>query len=265
MDKVPLGMFAVSRALQHRWSSVHRLLELAEKALAETVVSWKESGIPNPDEPNSGLSEDEGAAASAMNKSPGLKSLLHSPAGIEWLTDESGRVAAAQFVRKHKREPIQHPVDKSQIFDAYISYSRRDRKIVAELQRNLVKNGLAVFLDQDSINAGEVFQDTMEASLSTARSLIFMIGESTPASTFQRQEALAILDRQISEASETAPLIIPVVLPNADPQLMMSKFPELSRFMMIDLRGEPPPFVEATQDIVKALQPGTKKVYSKRK
>lgn len=251
MDEVPLAMFAVSRALQHRWPSVHRVLELSNRQLTDSVTQWKQGDIPDPNDPANDLSDDMAFLAGEMRKSPELKSLLFSDAGIQWLKDEEGRVAAAQFVRQHKREAEPPPAAEVPIFDAYISYPKEGGEIADLLQRELEANGFTVFLDRASIVAGEQFQESMEASLRTSRALIFLIGQSTPRSTFQRQAAVAMLDRQ---AGGEVTLILPVLLSGVSLELLSEQLPELARFNAVDLGREGPPFEKSIKDIVRALQ-----------
>ncbi|MCU0865360.1 MAG: P-loop NTPase fold protein [Planctomycetes bacterium] len=254
MDEVPLAMFAVSRALQHRWPAVHRVLELSRRELALAVAGWEHGVIPDPaasPDLQSPLSGDETFLAGELRKSVELKNLLFSDAGIRWLRDENARVAAAQFVRQHKREI--DPATSSRaapVFDAFISYPTEFAHIAEGLRGYLEDNKFLVFLDRVSIGAGEQLQNSMEASLRSARALLFLCGPRTPTSSFQRQEALAMLDRQ---TDSDPPLIIPVLLPGASVELLSTVLPELVKFQAVDLNKGDPPYSAAFATIARAL------------
>jgi hypothetical protein len=194
-------MFAISRSLQHRWDSVHRLIEVAGSELANEVRSWSgETGIPE-----QGTTEDATYVALAMRESPALVQLLHSDAGLAWLENDEMRTASAEFVEHHRRDAPPF-VDPNVTYDVFISHLQGDEAIARQFADRLREIGHTIFLAADSISLGEKRVETLERALQSARSVLFLQGEGTSDSAWQQQEVTAAISRPDL-------IVIPVILP----------------------------------------------------
>lgn len=61
-------------------------------------------------------------------------------------------------------------------YDAFVSYSRKDSKIVLAIARTIDARGLRLWLDEWCIRPGEMFQDAIESALPRSRTITVFIG-----------------------------------------------------------------------------------------
>ncbi|MEM8489125.1 MAG: toll/interleukin-1 receptor domain-containing protein, partial [Bacteroidota bacterium] len=114
------------------------------------------------------------------------------------------------------------------VFDAFLSYNRRDSDAVARVAEQLRAAGLAVFLDKWYLTPGNSWINELEQKLGQSKCLCVFIGPHGLGNWQQREKNLG-LDRQ---AAKSAYRVIPVILPgNSDPSLGF-----LSLNTWIDLR-----------------------------
>jgi hypothetical protein len=107
--RIPLEYFAVSRCLQQRAEGLYERLVFDEN-LCALVLTWEETGllaaITDSTERDPRVSE----TAQELLQHKGLFELLHTNAGVNWLTQHEIRNRASQFLSEQRKEP--GPVEK---------------------------------------------------------------------------------------------------------------------------------------------------------
>jgi hypothetical protein len=60
--------------------------------------------------------------------------------------------------------------------DVFSSYSRNDREAATALRAQLTQGGLSVFEDDDSIRAGDLWLDRLQAAIDACGSFVALVG-----------------------------------------------------------------------------------------
>lgn len=113
-DAVPIGLFAVTRALQQRWGGVYGALVTSDSLCGE-VLTWAppspggEPEWPSPPESTGAGSGDGGDTArddvlTELRRDGDLVKLLFSESGRRWLREAETRTAATSFIKEVRRE-----------------------------------------------------------------------------------------------------------------------------------------------------------------
>lgn len=105
------------------------------------------------------------------------------------------------------------PIEFAGSYDAFISYSSKDRALVTQLGNALNKQGLRVWMDQWELQGGSNFVTEIGEILQSVRAVIVCYG-SDGYGPWQQAEVDIALDRQVRGQC----LIIPVMLPNVTPK-----------------------------------------------
>lgn len=93
-------------------------------------------------------------------------------------------------------------------FDVFVSYSSHDRVWVLGLKRALGKRGLSVWIDQDQIQAGDLFPISLARGVNASRAAVFVISKRSLLSAWIKEEyalAMTSLEKRL----------IPVLIENA--------------------------------------------------
>ncbi len=93
------------------------------------------------------------------------------------------------------------------IYDVFVSYSSKGKKVASDLARRLKKAGLKVWLDAWTIRGGDHFAEKIEAGLDRSRSVAVLVGPGGYGPWQKREIARAVEDRHLR--------VIPVLLPRA--------------------------------------------------
>ena len=99
-------------------------------------------------------------------------------------------------------------------FDTFLSYSSRDELFVNKLWEDLRKNEINVWIDKDSLLAGDLFVDAIERGLNESRSVCIVISPESIKSNWVREEYLRAID--ICVRSEQQRKVIPLILKDAE-------------------------------------------------
>ncbi|MFZ4701970.1 MAG: toll/interleukin-1 receptor domain-containing protein, partial [Candidatus Methylumidiphilus sp.] len=114
-------------------------------------------------------------------------------------------------------------------FDVFLSHNSKDKPVVRELTEALQQRGLQVWLDEEQLIPGRIWQDALEDIIETTRTAAVLIGKDG-VGPWEKPEMRACLsefvDRQLP--------VIPVILTNAPRKLKLSPF--LKQFTWVDLR-----------------------------
>ena len=84
-------------------------------------------------------------------------------------------------------------------YDVFISYNRNDAHLATQIIEELKDEGLKCFLDKENLD--EKFADTIQAAIFDSKYFIFIYGDDSDNSIYQRQEldlALALNKKVIS-------------------------------------------------------------------
>jgi hypothetical protein len=132
--------------------------------------------------------------------------------------------------------------------NAFISYSRKDKAIALEVARQLEQKGHHVWLDQESISAGEQWDAGIAQGLSSANALILLLSPDSVGSEYVKKE----FDYASSLHLEILPVVIrSLILPD------VWKF-NLGRTQMLSWESDP----KATMDkILTALSSADQTLY----
>jgi len=202
MERIPLDYFAISRCLEDRWREVFSPLATSTK-LASEVSSWDFSSLASRAEG----SDSEARIAASLVSDQRLAELLFSDHGKSWLSNSELRIASTEFLQAQRRTS---PLDVSEApvkYDAFISYSQKDRAHVVTLAQGMSNLGLRVFFDVEN-PVGSDWAQEIGAAFTKSRIMCFCIGQDPP--TEEQAEELTAIARQ------TESVIIPILLPGAD-------------------------------------------------
>jgi hypothetical protein len=127
----------------------------------------------------------------------------------------------------------------------FLSYANKGRANAERLRTALKEEGIETFMDNESIQAGEQWQNALQSRIHEASAVLFLIGPDGQVSEEQRNEAAAVF-RSEWEAQPKIPLI-PVV--TGDPELP----PFLKQVPAIKVEDPKQGWSEAAQTIKRSL------------
>lgn len=204
MERIPINYFAISRCLEQRWPEVFSPL-VGSSELAEEVSKWDISAAAT-------YAQDSGPRAriaASLVSDQRLADLLLGSEGKSWLNNSQLRNASIGFLRTQRRTSELDTAEAPVQYDTYISYHRDDSGYVVKIAQMLSEHGLRVFFDVDDLKAGDTWSSTISSAFEKSRTICFCIGRKSFESQWQVEE----LDSAIANSQ----IIIPVVLPNAQP------------------------------------------------
>jgi hypothetical protein len=114
--------------------------------------------------------------------------------------------------------------------DVFISYSRADQAVAAEIVQLLHARGLRPWFDKEQLIPGGLWQEVLEDTLGTVRCTAVLIG-SGGVGPWQRPEMRVAIDESVRRGLP----VIPVLLPGSPKQPALPLF--LRGFTWVDLRG----------------------------
>ena len=118
-------------------------------------------------------------------------------------------------------------------YDVFLSHRRDDKPFVEELASRLQDEaGLRPFLDKWHLVPGEPWQEALEVALDESATCAVCLGESG-LGPWQNEELRSALDERIRDASLR---VIPLLLPNADPENPRTLPRFLRRMTWVDFR-----------------------------
>lgn len=118
-------------------------------------------------------------------------------------------------------------MSKTEIYDVFISYSRKDKKMVDMFVDRLTTEGFTVWIDKDGIESGDAFKHVIVNAIEQSKVVVFFSSEASNSSTWTSKEiGVAIYENKP---------IIPVRLDNAKYNSEI-KF-DLINLDYIDVRG----------------------------
>lgn len=121
-------------------------------------------------------------------------------------------------------------MSKTEIYDVFISYSRKDKKMVDMFVDRLTTEGFTVWIDKDGIESGDAFKHVIVNAIEQSKVVVFFSSEASNSSTWTSKEiGVAIYENKP---------IIPVRLDNAKYNSEI-KF-DLINLDYIDVRGGSP-------------------------
>lgn len=121
-------------------------------------------------------------------------------------------------------------MSKTEIYDVFISYSRKDKKMVDMFVDRLTSEGFTVWIDKDGIESGDAFKHVIVNAIEQSKVVVFFSSEASNSSTWTSKEiGVAIYENKP---------IIPVRLDNAKYNSEI-KF-DLINLDYIDVRGGSP-------------------------
>ena len=121
-------------------------------------------------------------------------------------------------------------MSKTEIYDVFISYSRKDKKMVDMFVDRLTSEGFTVWIDKDGIESGDAFKHVIVNAIEQSKVVVFFSSDASNSSTWTSKEiGVAIYENKP---------IIPVRLDNAKYNSEI-KF-DLINLDYIDVRGGNP-------------------------
>ncbi|MEU4740462.1 P-loop NTPase fold protein [Actinosynnema sp. NPDC023658] len=216
---IPIRFFAVSRCLEHRWPDVFAALT-EQDGLAEDVATWTAGGY----DAKAGGTGPEALVAGKLISDPELRRLLTQGPGRDWLTEPVLRQASVSFLITRDRLSRLDTSEVEVRYDAFVSFANEDRPAVIRLVGALSEAGVRVFFD-DHVPLGSRWEEALDSGLGRADALLYCVGRTSAASEGQLREYGTVATRDL--------LIIPVLLPGADPESMP---PLLRSRQWLDLR-----------------------------
>src|SRR5260221_4734863 len=108
----------------------------------------------------------------------------------------------------------------------FVSYSRRDQTFVKQLVGDLHKNNVPIWYDQESILAGQRWDDAIDKGLTDATHLIFVLSPDSGGSENVKDEVDTAMD------ADTEKSIVPILL--RDVKLPL----RIRRIQYTDFRGD---------------------------
>lgn len=220
MERIPLDYFAISRSLEDRWPEVYSPL-ITSAQLADQVASWDRSSVASHAEKDG----QEARIAASLVSDQRLADLLFGEHGRSWLRNAELRAASIGFLRTQRRSQTLDSAEETARYDAFLSYSHRDRAEVVGLAQAMSEAGLKVFFDVD-LRPGANWAEELQLAISQSRALCVCIG------------AAALGDTQAAEISESilhsGSYIIPILLPGSDTSNVPSS---LRVYQWLDMSG----------------------------
>ena len=125
--------------------------------------------------------------------------------------------------------------------NVFFSYARADAEIVSRIANDLNKQSVSVWLDQDSLRAGDSWIPQIEKAISEAEFLLVFISEHSNASEYVQSEYHYALQAQEKSGGSR---IIPVLLEKVELPLL------LSRIQYVDFTES---YYEGMQQLLRAL------------
>jgi hypothetical protein len=98
-------------------------------------------------------------------------------------------------------------------FDVFLSHANRDKLVVEDLARRLIRAGLKPYLYEWHLVAGEVWQEALEKALDRSRTFAVLVGPGN-LGPWQTKEMRAALEKNIGGRGKRR-RVIPVLLPGA--------------------------------------------------
>ena len=227
MTAIPVGYFAVSRCLQQRWPDTFSALSRSND-VCQAVLNWGRSR-DNIRQGTASGSEEQASLAARLLTDQDLLDLLNSGQGRLWLSNQSIRNAAIQFLRSQRQETEAESRDAMKEYDIFISYPAENRRVVSEITEFLSANGARIFMDT-LIRPGDNWVQTLNIALRSSRAVGVCIGPKTTAEStgMAKEIVLAVTEQQENKSIR----IIPIILPGAD----WSMAPDILRcFQGVDL------------------------------
>jgi tetratricopeptide (TPR) repeat protein/energy-coupling factor transporter ATP-binding protein EcfA2 len=147
-------------------------------------------------------------------------------------------------------------------YDVFLSYSRSDSYLAAEINDFLRGAGLKVFFDRDELLAGRRWIDDLEKALGESRSAIVLIGPAGFGNTQQYERQLAL----IRHAKEPTFSVIPTLLPGTidPPASFLNILTWVDLRALNDARNDTPKKQDLLKALANAVQAGTTDVDSLR-
>ena len=122
------------------------------------------------------------------------------------------------------------PLNMGEPFDVFLSHNSRDKPTVRQLAKALQARGLQVWLGEEELVPGRLWQEALEKIIQTARAVAVLVGRDG-LGPWERPEMRACL----SEFVDRGLPVIPVLLPDAPSKPELPLF--LREFTWVDLRG----------------------------
>lgn len=146
---------------------------------------------------NSMLADMEAIASLLTLRDP-IPSPLPDPLKLPKIREQLRLDMKARFERLPKRAapPTETPF-------ALVSYSKTDEKIVDAMVEELTQLGVALWVDQRDLRAGEVWQAAIADALQRSSVVLFLVGP-TPLSDWRREELM----RSLSGEKRIVPVLI---------------------------------------------------------
>lgn len=238
---VPVGLFAVTRALQQRWSQVYGTLVTSDE-LCLKVAEWAPVGpLSSPNFPpttgSSGGSDIMANLVSSLKTDEDLTKLLFSVAGLQWLKDVEQRVAATTFIKDVRAE--QQSGSSSARYDVFLSGLPESVRPFYDI---LKSHGVKVFWDQVGMHVGQDWSNVFTEALENSKLYCPLIEIKIANSQWSRHEWN--LANQLSERKGGL-RILPVLLEGEAPD-------RLARYASLDLRNKSD--LERPQELAVAIR-----------
>jgi TIR domain len=93
-------------------------------------------------------------------------------------------------------------------FDTFLSYKSEEHAWVKQLKQNLVKRGVRVWLDRDSIRPGDLFPAALENGSTTSRAVAVVVTPESLASGWVRKECERARSLAVRGDLQRIPLIL---------------------------------------------------------
>lgn len=188
---IPIGYFAITRALQQSWPEAFSLL-IKNKDLCSRMTTWDQRG---PLEHASSREFDEARVSKIMSIDNELRELMLSDHGKAWLGEHSQRDSAIQFLQNKRQEPSLMSDSSRSYPHAVIVFADSDLASATRTASLLNASGVPTSLCP--------FRDT-HLNVTAESSVVWILG-----SEVASPQNLAVLLADISVASEIHFLTLP--------------------------------------------------------
>lgn len=132
------------------------------------------------------------------------------------LLRESGRLAEAEEIAGSTR------------FDVFISYTSEDKSVVRSLAEKLTERGIRVWFDQWELRPGDSIVRVLSDAIASATAFLVCVGGKTGGRWMEHE-----LNQVLQSREDRKQLVIPVLLPGAEPELLPDV---LRQYQSLDLR-----------------------------